>query len=229
VGDGDVEIVQRVRPLTAEDADVAGPEEQTLLDTLPPSRRLRSLLRDLDTLIGQEGFLHLGIDDIASRLRCSKASLYRLAPGVDDLIELAIKLRFARVYDAARRSSTVERNWTDRLTSRIESLVREQSQVSFVFMRDLFAFQRTASLIRNYRARATVELQEILQAGIEAGEFQAVNPVVAAQVLSLTIARICEPDFQLSTGLPIVEALEEALRMFRFGIIRPTSTRPHRA
>jgi hypothetical protein len=70
--------------------------------------------------------------------------------------------------------------------------------------------------------------QEILQSGIDAGEFQPVNPVVAAQVLSMTIARICEPEFQLTTGLPSVAALEEALQMFKTGLVRPSSARSRR-
>jgi AcrR family transcriptional regulator len=218
-------VSRRVTVATWDNEGAPGPEEQALLDTLPPSRRLRSLVRDLDRLIGQEGFLHLNTDDLAARLRCSKASLYRLAPGLDELFELAIKLQFARAFDAVRLSREAARDCTEQLIAQLDSLVREQSKMSFAYMRDLFAFPRTASLINTYRTRGAAELKVILQAGIEAGEFEPVNPTLAAQLLSMTINRICEPDFQSSTGLPSAEALEEALRILTVGIIRRPPSR----
>ena len=204
--------------------DASGPEEQALLDTLPPSRRLRRLLHDLDMLMSHEGFLNLGTDDIAARLRCSKASLYRLAPGLDELFELAIKLRFARAFDTQRRDRDSATDWAGTLVAQLNSLVVEQSKVSFEYMRDLFAFPPTMSLMQTYSERGAAELQRILQGGINAGEFQRVNPKLAAQLLNVTITRICEPDFQASIGMPSAQALDEAMRIFEHGLIRrPTS------
>ena len=196
------------------------PEEQALLDRLPPSRRLRRLLHDLDMLMSHEGFLSLGIDDIAARLRCSKASLYRLAPGLDEQFELAIKLRFARAFDTQRRVREAATDWAGTLVAQLNSLVMEQSQVSFEYMRDLFAFPRTMSLMQAYSDRTAAELQRILEGGIRAGEFLPVNPKLAAELLNITITRICEPDFQASIGLPSAEALDEAMRIFEHGLIR---------
>jgi AcrR family transcriptional regulator len=202
-----------------------GPEESALLDTLPPSRRLHRLLRDFDTLVTQEGFLHLTTGQIAVRLRCSKASLYRMAPGLEDLFELVVRYRFALVFDAVGHRRASGGSWTERLISSLDSLVSEQSKLSYEYMRDLFAFPPTASLVKAYRARGERDVRVILEAGIEAGEFHSVNAGLAAHILQMTVSRICEPDFLVSTGLPSADGLAEALRIFEVGIIR----RPARA
>ena len=105
----------------------------------------------------------------------------------------------------------------------------EQSKVSFEYMRDLFAFPRTMSLMQSYSDRTADELQRILQGGIKAGEFQRVNPKLAAQLLNVTITRICEPDFQASIGLPSAQALDEAMRIFEHGLIRRPAADPEPA
>jgi AcrR family transcriptional regulator len=210
------------------DDNGVGPQEQALLDQLPPSRRLRTLLKDLDVLAASEGFLHLNMGQIASRLRCSKASLYRLAPGLEELFELVIKLRFARVFDAGERQCADAVTWTDKLVAHLDSLVTEQSKLSYEYMRDLYAFSRTASLMKSYEARGEGELRRLLQGGIDAGEFQRVNPGLAAQMLRTTISRICQPDFYATTGLPTTEGLPEALRIFGLGIFRRTQSQERR-
>jgi AcrR family transcriptional regulator len=203
--------------------DDAGPEEQALLDRLPQSRRLRRLLSDLDTLMAREGFLHLSSDQIATRLRCSKASLYRLAPTLEDLFELAIRLRFARTSDASPLRRATAQNWTDRLFSNFEFVASERSKLSYQYMKDLYEFPHIAPLMALMGSRAEVEVREILQAGIEAGEFQPVNPYVAAHLLNMAISRINEPDFQVITGVASVEGLREAMRVFEVGIVRRDS------
>jgi AcrR family transcriptional regulator len=209
----------RVKTTPGREGFEPGPEEQALLSTLPASRRLHGLLYDLCSIVSQEGFLHLGMTEVARRLRCSKVTLYRLAPSRAELFVLVIKLRSARTFDALHRYEGA-RNWTERLIARLDSLVSEQSKVSFQYIRDLVAFPPASAIQKSYMIRGAVELREILQSGIEAGEFQPVNPLLATQVLSMTISHIGDPDFQASTGLPRPYGLAEALRIFELGIIR---------
>ena len=66
------------------------PREALALGT---SRRLtarqRALLADLEALFLAEGFAAFTLDDLAGRLRCSKSTLYALAPSKE---QLAVKV-----------------------------------------------------------------------------------------------------------------------------------------
>ena len=44
--------------------------------------RLRRVLDEAEELFAQEGFLHFSTDELARRLRCSKRTIYAVAPGV---------------------------------------------------------------------------------------------------------------------------------------------------
>src|SRR5213076_1897274 len=50
-----------------------------------PTARQRALLADLEALFLAEGFAAFTLDDLAGRLRCSKSTLYALAPSKEQL------------------------------------------------------------------------------------------------------------------------------------------------
>jgi AcrR family transcriptional regulator len=54
-----------------------------------PTARQRALLAELEALFLAEGFAVFTLDDIAARLRCSKSTLYALAPSKE---QLAVKV-----------------------------------------------------------------------------------------------------------------------------------------
>ena len=54
-----------------------------------PTARQRALLSELEALFLSEGFSQFTLDDLAARLRCSKSTLYALAPSKE---QLAVKV-----------------------------------------------------------------------------------------------------------------------------------------
>src|SRR5207237_56077 len=147
----------------------------------------------------REGFLHLSTDDIARRLRCSKATLYRLAKSHEELFELVIERWLARLRDAGWRDIEAARDWPSRLTSYLSSTIESQtSGVSFEFLRDLNAFPAGhRKLMEQLQLRVQI-LEAIIVGGIEAGQFQPVDPRLAADVILTTIRRTLEPEFLAS-------------------------------
>src|SRR6266568_1634749 len=68
----------------------------------PWSERERALLDELERIFFAEGFAHLSMADLAARLRVSRTTLYRLAPGKQNLVELVVDRMFNQMGKTAR-------------------------------------------------------------------------------------------------------------------------------
>ena len=195
-------------------------EERALLAALPTSPRLRRVLADLEDIMMREGFLHLSTDDIATRLRCSKATLYRLAPSREDLFELVINIWLARARDTGWREFDAAQDWPGRLIGFLSAAVIATRKTSFAFMRDLRAFPGGHRSLMSHQDRRDADLKDIIEAGVEAGAFVDVHSALAADLLLTTMRRIIDPEFLVSVGMPITEAFDEAYKILEYGIIR---------
>ena len=69
------------------------------------TRRQRDLLDGLQALFLAEGFRYLSLDVLAARLRCSKTTLYALAPSKEQLAVAVVTHYFKGRPSASRRRS----------------------------------------------------------------------------------------------------------------------------
>jgi len=199
----------------------SGTEEAEYLERLPESPRLRRLLDDLETLMKAEGFLHLSTDDIAGRLRCSKATLYRLASSREELFELVIGRWLARFRDVGWQAVQSVDDWPTRLVRYLAAAPTGVRDASYKFMRDVYAFPGGHRILMDHQQRRMDLLEAIIAAGVEADVFQPVHPRVAADLILSSVRRLVDPDFLASVGLSVAEATEEWYRILEFGLLRP--------
>jgi AcrR family transcriptional regulator len=87
---------RRFEPGTPRSAQVeveanASPRRVGCRATARDRRLATRLLSDLESICLQEAFLHLKVNDIAERRRCSKSTVYHLAPTQWELFELVAK------------------------------------------------------------------------------------------------------------------------------------------
>ena len=61
---------------------------------MPPPRR--QLLDELIELFLAEGFLELGVGDLAARLRCSRTTIYQVADSKEQIVLAAVRGFFRR-------------------------------------------------------------------------------------------------------------------------------------
>ena len=71
------------------------------------NKRSAETLEALEALILSEGFSSLSVSDIASKLKCSKRTLYELAPSKKSLVLRALNNFFSRI----REQGNDVQNW----------------------------------------------------------------------------------------------------------------------
>lgn len=203
-------------------------EEATLLAELPDSARLRQLVDDVEVIIFRDGFLHLTMDDIAAEVRCSKTTLYRLAPRRERLFELAVKRWLARVRDGGWRGFLTGDGWPEKLELYCRAAVTaiEEDSLGIDFWRDLEKFPIGYRALMSHQAMRADGLDYIIRLGTEAGAFVDVPTKLVSRLMISSFREIVRPDLMTSVGVSVGDAVREWYRILEFGLVkRPTPGR----
>lgn len=188
------------------------------------SPRLAHLTRELERIVVREGFLHLDTATLAKRLRCSKRTLYALAPTQERLLTLVIGLVLKRTDE---HLASVAKSAPDRraaLTNYMAAIVQTSRPADPRFLRDIADFPPGMRLLRRLQRRTVNRLEQIVRGGIEAGAFNDVSPKLVAELILMAAGRLIDPDFLRQLGLTLAEAYEELSRLLDHGLLpRPES------
>ncbi|MGY4718528.1 TetR/AcrR family transcriptional regulator [Naumannella cuiyingiana] len=165
-------------------------------------------LRDqLLTLLLSEGFAHFTMDDLTTRLGCSKRTLYALADSKEQLATSIVRLFFKQatehVESRVARSRAPERRLIAYLTAVAEAL----KPASREFLADVAAFPPTREVYRANTSWATMRVRELILEGTTKGSFRNdTDAGFVSEVVSATMTRIGTGSIQEATGLTDSEA-----------------------
>lgn len=184
------------------------------------------LLDGIETIILTEGFRDLTVGGLAERLHCSRRTLYELADSKESLVLLVIDRLLRRLARRAHDASHAQDSHLDRLRAFLTQGLTEFHRATVSFAEDVADDAEAHALVAAHFRYATNVVVTMLTEGIDAGEFAAIHPRIAAEVLDAGLARLQEPAVLRTAGVTFAEALEEFLTIFTDGI---RATKPRRA
>ena len=183
------------------------------------SRRASRLLEDVTALFLGEGFLHLTTDDIARRLRCSKTTLYQIAPSREQLFDVVVDRYLSKIREDGLAIAEQAPDAPHAMVGLLSAGVTAGREASWEFVRDMRLHPASRRrLDRHQRARVT-DLERLIEAGVRRGAFQGFHPRMVAELILAIIARVFEPDLLASVGLSLGEAYDEAYRLVEYGLL----------
>jgi AcrR family transcriptional regulator len=155
-----------------------------------PTARQLALLGDLEELFLAEGFAGFTLDDLAARLRCSKSTLYALAPSKE---QLAVKVvtRFFR--GAGERIEERVAGFDDarkQIGEYLAGVAEHLNRASPSFMRDLAAFDPAREAYQVNSRFAAQRLRQFIDKGVADGVFRDVHARLVAEMTGLIIEGI---------------------------------------
>jgi len=179
------------------------------------------LLDRLTDLVVAEGFAHLTLDDLAGRLRCSKTTLYALAPSKDQLAVRVVNNFFRRSTASVEARVAQRRAPLRRIEAYLEAVAEALRPASRQFIDDIAGFEPTRATYRDNAVAAARRVRELVD---EAAAEKAVAPVDAAFVatwVGVTIEAIQRGEFAERAGLGDAAAFEELGRLVSRALARP--------
>lgn len=183
------------------------------------STRQREVLAQLEGIVLREGFAQLTVAEAVGRLRCSRRTLYTLAPTRDELVLLVIDRWYQRAGRDAELLLQIAGTARERLEGFLLETVRAMRIVGPQFWRDVETDLAVNRLVNAHVTNWTARLAHLVRDGVSAGEFRPINPHVAAQAIYAAFERFTHPevvrDLQLAEGT----ANDEVVRLFVLGVV----------
>jgi AcrR family transcriptional regulator len=182
-----------------------------------------------ETLFRRLGFAKTAVADIAAELRMSPANIYRFFPSKNAIVEAICQRCLSEVEEKAwavarskaPASQRMERLFLEILAYHKENLVIERRVHDMV----LVAIEQNWNAILAHKEVMRTVVELILRDGIEAGDFEPIDPRETSQLLMRSLVGFCHPVL-VAQGLQDEHDLEaEARDSVRF-LLR--SITPHR-
>ncbi|WP_020664522.1 TetR/AcrR family transcriptional regulator [Amycolatopsis benzoatilytica] len=155
-----------------------------------PTARQQALLRELETLFLAEGFAGFTLDDLAARLRCSKSTLYALAPSKE---QLAVKVVAHFFRDAAerleKRIAGIE-DARELIGEYLSGVSEHLNRASPEFMADIAAFAPARDTYQLNSRAAARRIRAFIDKGVADGVFRDVHARLVAEMTGLIIEGI---------------------------------------
>jgi AcrR family transcriptional regulator len=149
--------------------------------------RKDALLERLKEVILKDGFSALTVDELASRLQCSKATLYAISSSKEYLVTTVLR-RFFR--DATRRIENRVGRVADpskRIAAYLAGVGTEMRRMSPTCYADMVSHDSTRDIYGVNSHAASERVRQYIQEGVEAGSFRTVNAEFVGEAVSLLI------------------------------------------
>ncbi|MGW6695921.1 TetR/AcrR family transcriptional regulator [Rhodococcus sp. NPDC054953] len=182
--------------------------------------RRAQLLDELVALLLAEGFAHLTLDEIATRLRCSKSTLYSLAASKEQLVRTATVHFFKAATERVERALDGEAGANDRIRAYLEAVGAQLRPASVRFMADLAASEVARAVYERNTAIAARRVQDLITEGVAAGEYRDAHAAFVADVTTATMVRIQRRQVADATGLDDAQAYQELASLVTNGLSR---------
>jgi AcrR family transcriptional regulator len=173
------------------------------------SPRQLDLLDRLVELTAAEGFSHLRLDEVAVRLRCSKATLYALASSKHELVVEVAKRFFQVSTEVVEARVATAEDPLARVVAYLDAVSARLALLSRDFLDDVASFGPTAEVYRANTAAAAERIRTLIAEGIEAGAFREVHAPFTAEMVAAAMFGIQRGEIASRLGLTDAEAYGE--------------------
>lgn len=160
------------------------------------SGRTATLRDAIVEIVLAEGFIGMQMSDLASRLNCSKSTLYAIAPSKEQLLVSVVRTFFRRATERVEDAVDPSASASDRIGAYLNAVARELAPASPTFFRDLDRFAPAGDIYRQNTEIAAARVQELV---LEASP--GIDPTFLGAVARLMMESIHRGDISRATGL----------------------------
>ncbi|MFD1190806.1 TetR/AcrR family transcriptional regulator [Phenylobacterium conjunctum] len=189
------------------------------------TERHQRLVEEMEAIFLSEGFRDLTVNDLAARLRCSKRTLYELAPTKQEIVLLVMERWLARVRYMGSLAAAEKLDPADRMQAYLTPGVTESAMASSRFVEDVQSLRPATLLLEAHQRERINVLREIVENGVRSGRFRPVHAHLVAEMCLASIARFNQPEFLRDAGLSFSEAFSELYQILTEGLAPRSGTR----
>jgi AcrR family transcriptional regulator len=180
--------------------------------------RQSELFGQLVDLFLKEGFADMTMDAAASRLHCSKSTIYSLASSREQLVRAVVIFFFQNAAEHVEAKLQRESSPANRLAVYLRAVGDELRPASTAFINDVAAFPPAFEVYERNTQIAAGKVRELISQGVENGVFRQVPAAFVSEVVSSVMVGIQQRQISGSTGLSDAEAYDALADLIVDGI-----------
>ena len=187
---------------------------------LPEKTRLRreELLAALRELFLREGFAGLGVGELAARLRCSRTTLYLVAPSKEQIVGATVRSYCKNAAERVEARVAACDEPRLRLATYLEAVASELQPASEAFYTDLAGFAPANEVYQANTGFAAQRVQQLVVEGVEAGVLRPVNASFVGAAVAQVMSAIQTGEIEAATGLADAEAYRQLADLVLAGL-----------
>jgi AcrR family transcriptional regulator len=182
-----------------------------------PARRVE-LFDQLVRLLLAEGFAHFTLDELASRLHCSKRTLYALSGSKEQLVRAAVVHFFRGATERVEAALAAQQEPAERIVAYLRAVAAELAPASARFYTDLTEFPPAGEVYERNTAAAARRVTELIAEGVSSGSFREVHAAFVADAITSVMVRIQRRQVAATTGLADAEAYQQLAELVLHGL-----------
>ncbi|WP_027944340.1 TetR/AcrR family transcriptional regulator [Amycolatopsis taiwanensis] len=197
-------MVERVTPRVPRDRQLTG--------------RQRALLAELEELFLAEGFLGFTLDELAAKTRCSKSTLYALAPSKEQLAVHVVTRFFKGAADMLEDRIAGLTDAREIIGEYLAGISEYLNRASAEFMRDIGDFAPARAAYEMNSRAAAGRIREFIKQGVGDGVFREVHATLIAEMAGLLVESIQTGVLGARTGVSDAEAFTALAELLLGGL-----------
>lgn len=190
-----------------------------IVDSRQRLSRTQRLAREVESTLLTEGFLHIGIDELARRMRCSKRNLYELAGSREELVQVIIGRYLSRIRVIGNMAVANANNWTEAIEGYVDAAVEGAKFASSKFLDDMAKFPPARRQMRLHQVQRIAGLEILVSAGVRERAFSAVDAKLFAAVMIHMSNLMIDPDFLRLVHRSLSDACAQMYRLLLEGLL----------
>ncbi|WP_432974875.1 TetR/AcrR family transcriptional regulator [Dactylosporangium sp. CA-233914] len=169
-------------------------------------RRREEMLVQLRELFLAEGFASFGVGDLAERLRCSRTTLYAVAPSKEQIVVAAVRSFFRTAAERIEARVGASDDPARQLAIYMEAVAAELQPASAVFFADVAEFGPANEVYQENTQYAARRVQDLVTEGVKAGVLRPIHASFVGAAVAEVMSSIQRGAIQAATGLDAAQA-----------------------
>ena len=171
-----------------------------------PTARQRALLAELEELFLAEGFAQFTLDELAGRMRCSKSTLYALAPSKEQLAVKVVGHFFKGAAELIEQRVEGIDDAREIIGEYLAGVSEYLNRASATFMADIAEFAPARATYELNSRAAAGRIRSFIAKGVRDGVFRDVHARLIAEMAGLLIKGIQTGMIASRTGVSDADA-----------------------
>lgn len=163
--------------------------------------RREQLTEALIELFLDRGFLAFNVEQLAAHLRCSKSTVYSIAPSKEQIVTAVVRAFFRRATERVEARTTDAGTPADRIRAYLEAISAELEPGSPAFFADLDRFAPAMEIYRRNTEIAAARVKELMTESLSTDSRSGLDVDFVGAVASLTMEYIHRGQISAATGL----------------------------